>query len=79
MKTWILVLTAWFSLAPLVLIPSLAAPQKDAGPAAKDVPMQPKSAFDIYHAGRWEQRIGYSQAVRSGHMLYISGSNEKRL
>ena len=32
------------------------------------------SQFDTYHAGPWEQEIGYSQAIRSGNMLYISGT-----
>ncbi len=30
--------------------------------------------FSPYHAGAWEQEIGYSQAVRAGNMLYISGT-----
>jgi enamine deaminase RidA (YjgF/YER057c/UK114 family) len=34
----------------------------------------PKKAFDSYHAGPWEQTIGYSQAVRVGQTLYISGT-----
>ena len=46
-------------------------------------PAQPDSAhsrpsqtpvFDSYHAGPWEQTIGYSQAVRNGNMLYVSGT-----
>jgi len=75
MKTWpIFILAACFSLAPWVPIPGLAVPQKQAEPAAKDATKQAKSAFDIYHAGPWEQDIGYSQAVRSGHTLYVSGT-----
>ena len=32
------------------------------------------TAFDSYHAGPWEQEIGYSQAIRNGNMLYVSGT-----
>jgi enamine deaminase RidA (YjgF/YER057c/UK114 family) len=63
-----------FLLASLATITGLAAPQKQAGPTAVNEPKQPKPALETYHAGPWEQRIGYSQAVRSGHMLYISGT-----
>ena len=75
MKTW---LTAIFSLsflfASLALFSGLAAPQKPAERATKSVPESSKPDFQTYHAGLWEQRIGYSQAVRSGRMLYISGT-----
>jgi enamine deaminase RidA (YjgF/YER057c/UK114 family) len=67
-------LTLWLLLASLAPIPGLAAPQKHAEPAAKNAPKQSKPAFEIYHGGPWEQRIGYSQAVRSGRMIYISGT-----
>lgn len=33
-----------------------------------------KPAFDVYHAGPWEQEIGYSQALRNGNMLYVTGT-----
>lgn len=33
-----------------------------------------KASFVPYHAGPWEQQIGYSQAVRAGHTLYVSGT-----
>ncbi len=33
-----------------------------------------KANFSAYHAGPWEQEIGYSQAVRAGHTIYISGT-----
>src|SRR6266852_952231 len=75
MKTWpTSILSLWFLLTSLALIPSLAAPRKQAEPAAKNAPKQSRPAFETYHAGPWEQRIGYSQAVRSGRMLYISGT-----
>lgn len=38
-------------------------------PLAAEAPLK-----DVYHAGPWENEIGYSQAVRVGNMLYISGS-----
>ncbi len=33
-----------------------------------------KPGFALYHAGPWEQQIGYAQAVRAGHTIYISGT-----
>ena len=33
-----------------------------------------KAGFSVYHAGPWEERIGYAQAVRAGHTIYISGT-----
>jgi enamine deaminase RidA (YjgF/YER057c/UK114 family) len=39
-----------------------------------------KPQFSVYHEGPWEEQIGYSQAVRAGHTIYISGTvgaNEK--
>ena len=39
-----------------------------------------KPSVSVYHEGPWEQQIGYSQAVRAGHTIYISGTigaNEK--
>lgn len=33
-----------------------------------------KTGYSVYHAGPWEQQIGYSQAVRAGHTIYISGT-----
>jgi len=32
------------------------------------------STLSAYHAGPWEEKIGYAQAVRAGHTLYISGA-----
>jgi 2-iminobutanoate/2-iminopropanoate deaminase len=73
--TWLTsMLTLSFLLAPMAPTSGLAAPQKRTEPAAKNAPKQSKPDFETYHAGRWEQRIGYSQAVRSGRMLYISGT-----
>jgi enamine deaminase RidA (YjgF/YER057c/UK114 family) len=75
MKTWLAsILVPWLLLAWLAPIGCLAAPQQHAKPAAKSAPKQTKPGFETYHAGPWEQRIGYSQAVRSGRMLYISGT-----
>lgn len=42
--------------------------------AAQSAPASQKSGFETYHLGPWEQEIGYSQAVRSGNMLYVSGT-----
>ena len=60
-------LLAWFATEL-----GLANSQKQAEPMSAS--KQSKPAFENYHAGPWEQRIGYSQAVRSGRMLYISGT-----
>ena len=32
------------------------------------------SAPDVFHLGPWEQAIGYSQAIRRGKTLYVSGT-----
>jgi enamine deaminase RidA (YjgF/YER057c/UK114 family) len=75
MKLWLIsILTLWLGLTCLGRLPRVAAPQKAAEPAVKEVSTQSKPAFETYHAGPWEQRIGYSQAVRSGRFLYISGT-----
>jgi enamine deaminase RidA (YjgF/YER057c/UK114 family) len=52
--------------AAILLQVGLAGAQKNASPS--------KPNFDTYHAGPWEQTIGYSQAVRNGNMLYVSGT-----
>ena len=75
MNTWpTSIFTLPLLLASLAPVPVFAATQKHAEPAATNAPKQSKSALETYHAGPWEQRIGYSQAVRSGRMLYISGT-----
>jgi 2-iminobutanoate/2-iminopropanoate deaminase len=35
---------------------------------------QKESHYDVFHAGAWEEDIGYAQAVRSGRTLHISGT-----
>jgi 2-iminobutanoate/2-iminopropanoate deaminase len=42
--------------------------------AAKKKAKDTKAGYSVYHAGPWEQQIGYSQAVRAGHTIYISGT-----
>jgi enamine deaminase RidA (YjgF/YER057c/UK114 family) len=32
------------------------------------------TGYSVYHAGPWEQQIGYAQAIRAGHTIYISGA-----
>ena len=65
-----LILSSLF--AGISLMASFAAAQNPSpNPSA---PASSNSAMDTYHAGPWEQTIGYSQAVRVGHMLYISGT-----
>ena len=72
-KTLLAIFTIWFVFALAITLRSLASSQKRLEPAA-DTSKQSKPVFETYHAGSWEQRIGYSQAVRSGRMLYISGT-----
>jgi enamine deaminase RidA (YjgF/YER057c/UK114 family) len=52
--------------AAILLLVGPAGAQKAASPS--------RPGFDTYHAGPWEQTIGYSQAVRNGNMLYVSGT-----
>jgi enamine deaminase RidA (YjgF/YER057c/UK114 family) len=59
-----------------------ATASKRAGATAQTAapPRQPDSAkagnagYSVYHAGPWEQQIGYAQAIRAGHTIYISGA-----
>jgi len=67
-------LTIQASLAILLLFCTCATAQNPARPAAKNSPASKKRGFETYHAGPWEQEIGYSQAVRAGNMLYVSGT-----
>ena len=67
------ILCGLFAVVPLLA--GLAAAQTPpATSSTQSVPLPTNSTLEIYHAGPWEQKIGYSQAVRSGHMLYISGT-----
>jgi 2-iminobutanoate/2-iminopropanoate deaminase len=63
-------------IALFVCLPILAASaQTDNKPAAPN-----KHGFQTYHAGPWEEQIGYTQAVRVGDRLILSGTvgaNEK--
>ena len=34
----------------------------------------PKARISAYHLGPWESEIGYSQAIRAGQTVYISGT-----
>jgi enamine deaminase RidA (YjgF/YER057c/UK114 family) len=61
-------LAVWF------LFCACAVAQTPAQSTADQSSSASKSAFETYHAGPWEQEIGYSQAVRAGHVLYISGT-----
>jgi len=67
------VLTLWFVFATLATVKGLAIAQKPKEAAANGA-TQSKAGFERYHAGPWEQDIGYSQGVRSGRMLYVSGT-----
>ena len=74
MKTLLAIFSVWFVFALATTLRGLASSQKRLEPAVANASKQSKPAFETYHAGSWEQRIGYSQAVRSGRMLYISGT-----
>jgi enamine deaminase RidA (YjgF/YER057c/UK114 family) len=51
-----------------------AAQASSAAPPKQSASLSSNTRFDTYHAGPWEQEIGYSQAVRSGNMLFVSGT-----
>jgi 2-iminobutanoate/2-iminopropanoate deaminase len=63
-----------FFATTLLLACTWASAQSSAQPTAKNASAAQKAVFGTYHIGAWEQEIGYSQAVRSGNMLYISGT-----
>lgn len=46
-----------------------AAPAKQTGSTKAG-----NTSYSVYHAGPWEQQIGYAQAIRAGHTIYISGT-----
>jgi len=59
---------AVFTFLAAALLGGHSSAQSPAAPSASE------AQFDTYHAGPWEQEIGYSQAIRSGNMLYVSGT-----
>jgi len=62
-------------LAGLLLAANCATAQKQsAATFTPPVPRPADATLDAYHAGPWERQIGYSQAIRSGNMLYVSGT-----
>jgi 2-iminobutanoate/2-iminopropanoate deaminase len=65
--------TLWCLFVSLATVRGPASSQKQVEQEA-NASQRSKPAFETYHAGPWEQRIGYSQAVRAGRMLYISGT-----
>ena len=74
----------WTSFSALVLaaLPLVAAAQQVQTGATPStgvaVTRAPESTSNtepsIYHAGPWEQEIGYAQALRVGNTIYISGT-----
>lgn len=60
--------------AVLFLASTFASAQSSPQSGAINYSTPPKSGFEVYHAGPWEQTIGYSQAVRAGNLLYVSGT-----
>ncbi len=53
-------------IALISLMPLLAAP-----PEAQK---KPKNRIVVYHAGPWEQQIGYAQAIRVGRTIHVAGT-----
>ncbi|HJZ64695.1 MAG TPA: Rid family hydrolase [Candidatus Acidoferrum sp.] len=45
----------------------------DQAPAVSAAKKQ-ESQFEVFHAGPWEESIGYAQAIRAGHSLHVSGT-----
>ena len=60
--------------AILVLAQASAMAQNPVPSAGKNSAAPEATKFETYHAGPWEQEIGYSQAVRTGKMLLVSGT-----
>ena len=57
----------------LVSVSGLAFLQKPRAAATSDQ-KQRESRFEVFHAGPWEEDIGYAQAVRSSRTLHVSGT-----
>lgn len=59
----------------LLMFAALCSAQSASKPSSQTITkMESKQSFSVYHAGPWELQIGYSQAVRAGHTIYISGT-----
>jgi 2-iminobutanoate/2-iminopropanoate deaminase len=61
------------SIGLLVSISGLIFSQKPSAAAVNDQ-KQKDSRFDVFHAGPWEDEIGYAQAIRSGRTVHVSGT-----
>ncbi len=53
--------TAFVALAAVALSVTAHAQKRSAGP-------------EVFHAGPWEQEIGYAQAIRSGRTIHVAGT-----
>ena len=61
------------SIGLVVSILGLVFSQKPTAAAVSDQ-KQNNSPFDVFHAGPWEDKIGYAQAIRSARTVHVSGT-----
>jgi enamine deaminase RidA (YjgF/YER057c/UK114 family) len=67
-------LLACLSPGLLFSVYALASYEKTNGAAATIAQKQKEPKFDAFHAGPWEETIGYAQAVRNGRTVHVSGT-----
>jgi len=63
-----------FSLVLLLSVSGLVFPKESNQAPTTSAAKSQERPLEVFHAGPWEESIGYAQAIRSGRTIHISGT-----